>query len=112
MGDDKGGFLDPLDDIGHGKGLPGAGHPQEDLVFLPLQYPRAQFLDGLGLISRGLEFRNELKCSHIRLSASFAAHIPLADAWRRPRVIPAPSPIMKRLSISDSRFPVNLMRWE
>ncbi len=104
--------MDSFDDIGHGKGLPGASDAQEDLVFLPFKYPRAQFIDGLRLIPRGLEFRNELKGLHIRPSASLAAHIPLADAWRRPRVIPAPSPIMKRLSISDSRFPVNLMRWE
>ncbi len=68
MGDDEGWFLDLLDDIGHGKGLPGAGDAQEDLLFLLLQHPSAQFLDGLGLISRGPEFRNELKGSHILLT--------------------------------------------
>ena len=38
-GDNQGGFLAGRNDMGHGKGLSGAGHAQQDLVFKTLLYP-------------------------------------------------------------------------
>jgi len=59
VGDDQGGPLDGLDDVGHRKGLARAGDPEQDLVRMPPLDPPGQLLDGLGLVTPGLEIGNE-----------------------------------------------------
>jgi hypothetical protein len=54
-GDDQGGTLDGLDDVGHREGLARTGDPEEDLVWVPLLDPPGQLFDGLGLVPPGLE---------------------------------------------------------
>jgi hypothetical protein len=64
MGNDQGGSLYPLNYVGHGEGLSGAGDSQKDLLRSPLLNPLAQGVNGLRLIAFGLEFRNEFKSIH------------------------------------------------
>ncbi len=58
-GDDQGGTLDGLDDVGHREGLARTGDPEEDLVRVPLFDPPGQLFDGLGLVPPGLEVGDE-----------------------------------------------------
>lgn len=51
MGYDECRFLDPFDDIGHGKGFAGAGNAEEGRVFFASIYPVDEFLDGLQLVA-------------------------------------------------------------
>jgi hypothetical protein len=60
------GLLHLRDHIGHGKGLAGPGDTEQRLVFLAGRNPGDQLLDGLTLISAGLEWGFELKRRHGR----------------------------------------------
>ena len=50
-----------LDDLGHGEGLAGAGHPQQHLVLLAGTQPVDKLADGAGLIALGRVAGDELK---------------------------------------------------
>ncbi len=67
VGDDQRGPLHPLDDLGHGKGFAAAGHAQEHLQLIPPLHALRQKIDGLGLVSLGLEGGNHLEFIHARL---------------------------------------------
>ena len=53
--------LQPLDDIRHGERLAGSGDPQQRLILVPRLKTRYQLLDGLGLITCGLELRMQFE---------------------------------------------------
>ena len=55
----RAGRCDGRDDVGHREGLAGTGHPEEDLVRVPLFDPPGQLFDGLGLVPPGLEVGDE-----------------------------------------------------
>jgi hypothetical protein len=71
MGNDEGRPLNPLDNIGHGKGLSRACYSQEGLAWIARIQPCHQFLDGLGLIPGGDVICNKFKrvFSHILIFA-------------------------------------------
>ena len=52
-GEHQGRPAGPGDDVGHGEGLAGAGHAEQDLVPVAALDPGRQFLDGLGLVTAG-----------------------------------------------------------
>ena len=56
--------LHRLDNLGHGKGLAGAGDPQQNLLFQSVFNALRQLGDGLGLVAGGLILRNHLKIRH------------------------------------------------
>ena len=56
VGQHQGGPLDLLDDLGHGKGLAGAGDAQKGLLVQPHLDALGQGLDGLRLVPAGLIF--------------------------------------------------------
>ncbi len=64
VGDDQRGFLNPLDHIGHGEGLTGAGHAEKSLMGDALENSLAQLFNGLRLISLGLELGDKLELAH------------------------------------------------
>ena len=71
-GQDQGGQIQLLDDVGHGEGLAGAGDPQEHLVGMPRLDAPQQLLDGLGLVALGLKIRNQLKAvNHIQILSAY-----------------------------------------
>ena len=70
MGQHQGGALDLLDDLGHGKGLAGAGDAQQHLLLQSVLDALRQRVDGLGLIAGGLVFRNDFKFRHSFFSAN------------------------------------------
>ena len=55
-GQDDGGALSLLDDLGHGEGLAGAGCAQQNLILLALLDPRGELGDRGGLVAGGFEF--------------------------------------------------------
>jgi hypothetical protein len=61
MGEDEGGALDLLDDLGHGEGFAGAGDAEEDLVFLSGAEAGDELGDGAGLVALGFVGGGELK---------------------------------------------------
>ena len=65
MGQHQGGPLDPLDDLGHGEGLAGAGDAQQHLLLQSVLDALRQGRDGLGLVAGGFIFRNDFKFRHI-----------------------------------------------
>ena len=64
MGDDQGGPVHGGDHVGHREGLPGAGHPEEDLVVVPLLQPRDEPGDRLRLIPPRLKLADQMKRAH------------------------------------------------
>ncbi len=56
--------VEARDDVGHRKGLAGAGHAQQDLLVQTVFDPRDQIVYGFRLIARGLEVGNKLECVH------------------------------------------------
>ena len=61
VGQHKGGTLDLLNDLGHGKGFAGAGHPQKGLFVQSQLHALGQAGDGLGLIPGGGCVADDLK---------------------------------------------------
>ena len=53
MGEDEGGPVGLLDDLGHGEGLAGAGDAEEDLVFVAGGEAAHELGDGAGLVACG-----------------------------------------------------------
>jgi hypothetical protein len=51
VGEDEGGAVGGLDDLGHGEGLAGAGDAEQDLVALAGAQTGEELLDGAGLVS-------------------------------------------------------------
>src|SRR5437660_11698072 len=70
MHDDQGRLLDPGDHVGESKGFAGTGDAQEDLMRLPSQNAVCQALNGLWLISSGLELRDQPESCHNILSVT------------------------------------------
>ena len=68
MSQHQGGLLHPLDDLGHGVGLAGAGDAQKGLLLQPHLHAPAEGFDGLGLIPGGLVFAYHPKFRHDVLS--------------------------------------------
>jgi len=64
VADDQGRPLDPLDDVGHGERLAGAGHAQKGLAASALGEAPDERIDGLGLVALGLEFRHQVERLH------------------------------------------------
>ena len=64
VGQDQGGALDLFDDLGHGKGLAGAGHAQKRLLVQPQLDPLGQGFDGLRLVPGGGVVADDLKVWH------------------------------------------------
>ena len=64
MGDDQGGPLHFLDDIGHGEGLAAAGHAQQRLVDQAFLHAIDQPFHGPGLVAGHLEVGCQLKIRH------------------------------------------------
>ena len=64
VGDDQGGQLGLLDDLGHGEGLAGAGDPLQGLGLVPGPQAPGQGLDGLGLVAGRLEAGHDLELLH------------------------------------------------
>ncbi len=61
VGEDEGGAVGLLDDLGHGEGLAGAGDAEEDLVLFAGAEALHQLVDGAGLVAAGLVGGDELK---------------------------------------------------
>ncbi len=61
VGEDEGGALQLLDDIGHGKGFTGSGYAEQGLVFIVGTQRFRQLADGIRLIAGGLKFCIESK---------------------------------------------------
>jgi hypothetical protein len=61
VGKDEGRALRPLNDLGHGEGLAGAGDAEEDLVSLTGRETGYEFLDCAGLIAARFVCRDQLK---------------------------------------------------
>jgi hypothetical protein len=59
--DDQGGPLDAGDDMRHGEGLARAGHPEEDLMGKTVLDAAGKRIDGMGLVTAGLQFGHEFK---------------------------------------------------
>ena len=72
VGQHQRGALHGLDDLGHGKGLAGAGNAQQHLLLQPILDALRQRGDGLRLVAGGLIFGNNLKFRH-RLILRFSA---------------------------------------
>ena len=70
VGQDQGGTLDLLNDLGHGKGFAGAGHPQKGLFVQSQLHALGQAGDGLGLIPGGSVVADDLKFRHRNLPYS------------------------------------------
>ena len=70
VGQDKGGTLDLLNDLSHGKGFAGAGHPQKGLFVQSQLHALGQAGDGLGLIPGGGVVADDLKFRHRNLPYS------------------------------------------
>ena len=64
MDQNQRGLLHLRDHIGHGKGLAGSGDTEQRLVLPASRNPGHQLVDGLALISAGLEWGFELKRRH------------------------------------------------
>ena len=64
VGQHQGGLLHPLDDLGHGVGLAGAGDAQQGLLLDPQLHAPGEHVDGLGLIAGGRVFAYHLKVAH------------------------------------------------
>ena len=64
VGDDQGGSVHGGDDVRHREGLPGTGHPEEDLMLLSALQPCDQFGDRLRLIPPRLKPANQMKRPH------------------------------------------------
>jgi len=64
VGDDEGGALHALDDIGHGEGLPRTGDPQEDLVRRTILIPLHEALNRPGLIPPGYKIGDDFEVGH------------------------------------------------
>ena len=60
-GEDQGGALGGLDDLGHGEGLARAGDAEQHLVALMGVDAGDEFGDGGGLVALGLEVRDDLE---------------------------------------------------
>ena len=56
MGDNEGGFLGALDEVGNGKGFTTAGDAEEGLVRFALLGAIDQLLNGFGLVTGRLEW--------------------------------------------------------
>ena len=61
VGEDEGGAVGLLDDLGHGEGLAGAGDAEEDLVLFAGGEAVDELVDGAGLVALGLVGGDELK---------------------------------------------------
>jgi len=61
MGDDKCRALDLFDDVGHGEGLSGACHSQQNLVRIAPIEPFHKFGYGIGLVTPWREGGNKLE---------------------------------------------------
>jgi hypothetical protein len=61
MGNDEGGALHLLDNLGHGEGFAGPGDTQKGLVVLAPFQVLGQLLDRLGLVTRRFIVGNEFK---------------------------------------------------
>ena len=72
VGDDQGGPLHFLDDVGHGEGLAAAGNAQQGLVDQAVVDPIHQPLHGLGLVAGHLEVGSQLKIRHGLSLTSFS----------------------------------------
>jgi len=68
VGHHQRGALHPLDDVGHGEGLAGAGDAQQGLVPVAALQSLHQPVDGLRLVAHGLEVGNDLKLRHFFIS--------------------------------------------
>ena len=73
VGQDQGGTLDLLDDLGHGEGLARSGDAQQRLLVQPHLDTPGQGLNSLGLVPAGLVFRNHLEFCHVLLRFPAAA---------------------------------------
>jgi hypothetical protein len=62
--DDEGRLLNPLDNMGHGKGLAGSCHTEKDEMPEAFLDAFRQGLNSLRLIPAGFKVRNELKWTH------------------------------------------------
>jgi hypothetical protein len=62
---DQGRALDVFDHLGYGKGLACARSTEKSLVPVPLEQTLDEQVYGLGLISRRLKFRYDLKLAHV-----------------------------------------------
>ncbi len=67
MGKNKGRALIVLDNVRHGEGLAGAGDAEQGLLADVSIQARSELLDGLGLITSRLVFRDEFKFWHISI---------------------------------------------
>ena len=65
VGQHQGGALDLLDDLGHGKGLAGAGDAQQHLLLQSVLDALRQSCNGLRLVAGGLVFGYDFKFRHI-----------------------------------------------
>ncbi|GBD35401.1 hypothetical protein HRbin36_00513 [bacterium HR36] len=61
VGHDQGGLVECGDDVSHGEGFAAAGYAQQRLEAFALSETFDELGDGFGLISRGLEFTDQLK---------------------------------------------------
>ena len=64
VGDDEGGSIDGGDHVRHREGLPGTGHPEEDLMLLSFLQPCDQFGDRLRLIPPRFKPADQMKRPH------------------------------------------------
>ena len=61
MGEDEGGAVDALDDLGHGEGFAGACNSKQDLMLLAGVEAVDELVDGAGLVAAGLVLGDKLK---------------------------------------------------
>jgi hypothetical protein len=61
VGEDEGGTVGLLDDLGHGEGLAGAGDAEQDLMLFSGAEALHELVDGAGLVALGLVGGDQLK---------------------------------------------------
>ena len=83
VGEDEGGPVGLLDDLGHGEGFAGAGDAEQDLVLFAGAEALHQFVDGAGLVAAGLVAGDELKVHEgiIREERRSGEDRPLRRRW-------------------------------
>jgi len=61
VGEDEGGTVGLLDDLGHGEGLAGAGDAEQDLMLFSGGEAVHELIDGAGLVALGCVVGDQLK---------------------------------------------------
>ena len=90
VGEDEGGALDVLDEVGHGEGFAGAGHAEQSLLADAGVQAGGELGDGGWLVAGGLVFGDELEFRHSFIIAQKLARARTCkhNPWRHHPALP------------------------